>query len=174
MLNLKSKWGEHPIAQVECSAIVSSMSPKYISDVNNPICEPFHRQSNSRQRILVVEDEQDLRQLTAEVLIDDGYQVDVAEDGATAWTALQIYQYDLLFTDQFMPKVSGVELLKKIHESRITLSVIMATGFLPTWEFALHPCLQPVKMLLKPYSFGKLLPPLPPEPPLPPLPQLLA
>jgi CheY-like chemotaxis protein len=193
MLNLKSKWGEHPIAQVECSAIVSSMSPKYISDVNNPICEPFHRQSNSRQRILVVEDERDLRQITAEGLTDAGYQVDVAEDGATAWTALQIYQYDLLFTDQFMPKVSGVELLKKIHESRITLSVIMATGFLPTWEFALHTCLQPVKMLLKPYSFGKLLgmvknvlsktasvgddiplPPLPPEPPLPPLPQLLA
>jgi CheY-like chemotaxis protein len=193
MLNLKSKWGEHPMAQVECSAIVSSMSPKYISDVNNPICEPFHRQSNSRQRILVVEDERDLRQITAEGLTDAGYQVDVAEDGATAWTALQIYQYDLLFTDQFMPKVSGVELLKKIHESRITLSVIMATGFLPTWEFALHPCLQPVKMLLKPYSFGKLLgmvknvlsktasvgndiplPPLPPEPPLPPLPQLLA
>ena len=193
MLNLKSKWGEHPIAQVECSAIVSSMSPKYISDVNNPICEPFHRQSNSRQRILVVEDERDLRQITAEGLTDAGYQVDVAEDGATAWTALQIYQYDLLFTDQFMPKVSGVELLKKIHESRITLSVIMATGFLPTWEFALHPCLQPVKMLLKPYSFGKLLgmvknvlsktasvgddiplPPLPPEPPLPPLPQMLA
>ena len=193
MLNLKSKWGEHPMAQVECSAIVSSMSPKYISDVNDPICEPFHRQSNSRQRILVVEDERDLRQITAEGLTDAGYQVDVAEDGATAWTALQIYQYDLLFTDQFMPKVSGVELLKKIHESRITLSVIMATGFLPTWEFALHPCLQPVKMLLKPYSFGKLLgmvknvlsktasvgddiplPPLPPEPPLPPLPQLLA
>ncbi len=193
MLKLKSKWGEHPMAQVECSAIVSSMSPKYISDVNDPICEPFHRQSNSRQRILVVEDERDLRQITAEGLTDAGYQVDVAEDGATAWTALQIYQYDLLFTDQFMPKVSGVELLKKIHESRITLSVIMATGFLPTWEFALHPCLQPVKMLLKPYSFGKLLgmvknvlsktasvgddiplPPLPPEPPLPPLPQLLA
>ena len=78
MLNLKSKWGEHPIAQVECSAIVSSMSPKYISDVNNPICEPFHRQSNSRQRILVVEDERDLRQITAEGLTDAGYQVDVA------------------------------------------------------------------------------------------------
>jgi CheY-like chemotaxis protein len=192
MLKLKSKWGEHPMAQVECSAIVSSMSPKYISDVNDPICEPFHRQSNSRQRILVVEDERDLRQITAEGLTDAGYQVDVAEDGAAAWTALQIYQYDLLFTDQFMPKVSGVELLRKIHDARITLSVIMATGFLPTWEFTLHPCLQPVKMLLKPYSFGKLLgmvknvlsktasvgddiplPPLPPEPPLPPLPQLL-
>jgi hypothetical protein len=33
----------------------------------------------------------------------------------------------------------------------------MATGFLPTWGFALHTWLQPVKMLLKPYSFQKLL-----------------
>jgi DNA-binding NtrC family response regulator len=157
MLNLKSKWGEHPIAQVECSAIVSSMSPKYISDVNNPICEPFHRQSNSRQRILVVEDERDLRQITAEGLTDAGYQVDVAEDGASAWAALQLTQYDLLITDQFLPKVSGVELLKKIHIARMTLPVIMATGILPTWEFALHPCLQAVTMLRMPYTIDRLL-----------------
>jgi hypothetical protein len=39
----------------------------------------------------------------------------------------------------------------------MTLPVVMATGVLPTWEFALHPCLQPVEMLLKPYSFEKLL-----------------
>ena len=104
-----------------------------------------------------MEDEYDLRQLTAEALIDAGYRVEVAENGATAWTALQLSEYDLLITDQFMPKVSGVELLKKIYTARMTLSVIMATGFLPTWEFTLHPCLQPVHMLLKPYSFGKLL-----------------
>jgi DNA-binding NtrC family response regulator len=105
----------------------------------------------------VVEDEHDLRQLTAEVLIDAGYQVDVAENGGAAWDALQLSKYDLLITDQFMPKVSGVELLKKIHAARMTLPVIMATGFLPTWEFALHTWLQPVEMLLKPYSFEKLL-----------------
>jgi DNA-binding NtrC family response regulator len=56
-----------------------------------------------------------------------------------------------------MPKLSGVELLRKIYAANMTLPIIMATGFLPTWEFVLHPCLQPVKMLLKPYSFQKLL-----------------
>jgi PleD family two-component response regulator len=75
--------------------------------------EPPQNQPNSGQRVVVVEDEHDLRQLTAEVLIDAGYQVDVAEDGATAWAALQLSKYDLLITDQFMPKVSGVELPKK-------------------------------------------------------------
>jgi two-component system alkaline phosphatase synthesis response regulator PhoP len=133
------------------------MTAKYIPHFENPKIKPFQNQPNSGQRILVVEDEHDLRQITAEGLRDAGYQVDVAEDGATAWTALQIYQYDLLFTDQFMPKLSGVELLKKIYAANMTLPTIMATGFLPNWEFTLHPCLQPVKMLLKPYSFQKLL-----------------
>jgi two-component system alkaline phosphatase synthesis response regulator PhoP len=109
------------------------------------------------QRILVVEDEGDLRQLNAEVLMDSGYQVDVAEDGETAWAALQLNHYNLLITGQFLPKVSGVELLKKIHANRMTLAVIMATEILPTWEFALHPCLQSVKMLRKPYTIEKLL-----------------
>ena len=133
------------------------MTAKYIPHFENPKTKPFQNQPNSGQRILVVEDEHDLRQLTAEVLIDAGYQVDVAEDGSTAWAALQLSKYDLLITDQFMPKVSGVELLRKIHAAHMTLPIIMATGFLPTWEFTLHPCLQAVKMILKPYSFQKLL-----------------
>jgi DNA-binding NtrC family response regulator len=123
----------------------------------NPASEFAESQSGFPRRILVVEEERDLRQLSAEVLIDDGYQVEVAEDGATAWTALQRNHYDLLLTDQFLPKVSGVELLKKIHTARMSLPVIMATNILPTWEFALHPCLQTVTMLRKPYTIDKLL-----------------
>jgi DNA-binding NtrC family response regulator len=133
------------------------MTAKFIASFDDKIIEPPQNQSNSSQRILVVEDEQDLRQLTAEVLIDAGDQVDVAEEGAAAWSALQVSQYDLLITNQFMPKVSGVELIKRIHAAHMTLPCIMATGFLPTWGFALHIWLQPVKMLLKPYSFQKLL-----------------
>ena len=108
-------------------------------------------------RILVVEREDDLRQLNAEVLRDAGYQVETAEDGVAAWAALNLHSYDLLITDQFLPKVSGVQLLRRLHAARMTLPVIMATDILPTWEFALHTCLQSVVMLRKPYTFGKLL-----------------
>jgi two-component system alkaline phosphatase synthesis response regulator PhoP len=114
-------------------------------------------QSFSRQRVLVVEQEGDMRQLNPEILTDAGYQVDVAEDGAAAWDALQLHSYDLLITDQFLPKVSGVELLKKMHVARMAVPVIMATQILPTWEFALHPCLQRVTMLHMPYTIEKLL-----------------
>ena len=113
--------------------------------------------STQCQRILAVQDESDLRQLNAEVLLDAGYQVEVAGDGTAAWAALQLHSYDLLITDQFLPKLSGVELLKKLHLARMTLPVIMVTEILPTWEFALHPCLQAVTMLRKPYTIEKLL-----------------
>ena len=112
---------------------------------------------DSGQRILVVEKEGDLRQLNAAVLVDAGYKVEVAEDGAAAWAALQRRGCDLLITSQFLPKLSGVELLKKLHTARMTLPVIMTTEILPTWEFALHPCLQSVAMLRKPFTIDKLL-----------------
>jgi DNA-binding NtrC family response regulator len=105
----------------------------------------------------VVEEEGDIRQLNAEVLIDAGYQVEVVADGASAWAALERHSHDLLITDRFLPKVSGVELLKRIHIARMTVRVIMATGILPAWELALHPCLQGVTMLRMPYTIDKLL-----------------
>jgi DNA-binding response OmpR family regulator len=108
-------------------------------------------------RLLVVEQADDLRQLNAEVLRHAGYRVDTAEDGVTAWAALKLVPYDLLITDQFLPKVSGVQLLRRLHAARLTLPVIMATEILPTWEFALHTYLQAVVMLRKPYTFDKLL-----------------
>jgi DNA-binding response OmpR family regulator len=128
-----------------------------ISLLNAPKCEPLPSRPDFRQRILVVEDERKLREQTAKELTDAGYRVDVAEDGAAAWFALRLSRYDLVITDQFMPKVTGVQLLKKMQAARMTLPVVMATGFLPTWEFTLHTWLQPVKMLLKPYSLEELL-----------------
>ena len=110
-----------------------------------------------RERILVVDDEPMIRNLNAKVLMDAGYQVDVAEDGAVAWAALQTYRYDLLITDNNMPNVSGLELITKLTAAGLELPVIMATGALPDAEFARSPWLQPAIALLKPYTLGELL-----------------
>lgn len=128
------------------------MTTTYPSQDNITEIQTPWNQPELGQRILVVEDEEDLRQLNADVLLAAGYRVDVAANGAVAWDALKLHQYDLLITDQFMPKLSGVELLKKIHTARLPLPVIMVTGIIPTWDFALHPCLQNVRMLSKPYT----------------------
>jgi two-component system chemotaxis response regulator CheY len=112
---------------------------------------------NLRQRILVVEDDVDIRRLNTAVLIRAGYLVDAAKDGTLAWDALQLVNYDLMITDNNMPEVNGVELLKRIHAARMALPVIMATGTLPTWEFSVYPWLQPAALLLKPYNTEELL-----------------
>lgn len=125
--------------------------------IENPFSTLPQRQPNLRQRILVVEGEEDIRRLNSEVLICSGYQVDTAENGTAAWNRLQIDNYDLLITAQHLPEVSGTELLRKLHDTSICLPVIMTTRIMPTWEFALHPWLQATTMLRMPYTIELLL-----------------
>lgn len=108
-------------------------------------------------RILVVEDDDDMRRLNREVLIHHGYQVDGAADGAAGWEAINANRYDLLITDNGMPKLTGLDLLKKLRAARLVLPVIMATGVLPAHEFAKSPWLIPEATLLKPYTATELL-----------------
>jgi DNA-binding response OmpR family regulator len=122
-----------------------------------PSRAPLPDQTNSLQRILVVEDDDVIRRLNADALTHFGYDVDVAEDGAAAWSALQLGNYDLVVTDNDMPKVTGVELLRKIHEACLSLPVIMATGTLPTVQLARQPWFKPAAMLVKPYSIAELV-----------------
>jgi DNA-binding response OmpR family regulator len=108
-------------------------------------------------RILVVDDDSSIRELNTMMLLRSGYEVEAAEDGAAAWDALTADDYDLIITDNHMPRVSGVELLKKLRAARMALPVIMATGILPTEEFTRYPWLQPAATLLKPYTVEELL-----------------
>ncbi|MDB6066813.1 MAG: hypothetical protein JWR26_3021 [Pedosphaera sp.] len=91
---------------------------------------------HAAQRILVVDDNKTIRQLFFEVLNLSGYQVDTAEDGEMGWEALKAARYDpashdLLITDNNMPKLSGVGLVRKLRSEHMNLPVIMATGKVP-------------------------------------------
>lgn len=118
---------------------------------------PVVSQTNPPHHILVVEDEILIRQLNTAALLHAGYDVNAARDGADAWEALNSGLYDLVITDNNMPKVSGVELLKKMRAARIVLPVIMATGELPQEAFTRYPWLQPEAILLKPYAVEEML-----------------
>jgi DNA-binding response OmpR family regulator len=113
--------------------------------------------TNSPRRILVVDDDISIRELSTEVLIHFGYGVDAAADGAAAWQALNSDRYDLLITDHNMPELTGVELLKKLRAAHMDLPVIVATGVLPKDELTQYPELQPVVTLLKPFTIAELL-----------------
>jgi DNA-binding response OmpR family regulator len=105
----------------------------------------------------LAEDDRNIRQLSTQVLVRSGYHVDAAEDGAAAWEALQIKAFNLLITDNNMPKLTGVELVKKLRSARMALPVILATGRLPTEELAQNPSLQLAALLPKPFSVDELL-----------------
>jgi DNA-binding response OmpR family regulator len=114
-------------------------------------------ETNPPQRILVVDDDIAIRQLSAEVLIRSGFHVDAAANGAAAWQALNSESYDLLITDQHVPDLNCVELLKKLRAARMSLPVIMSTRALPKEDFSRRPWLQPAATLLKPYTGAALL-----------------
>jgi len=124
---------------------------------HEPASTPLASQTYPRQRILVADDDGAVRDVTAKLLKRCGYEVDTAEDGAAAWVSLQLNRYHLLITVQNMPKVSGVELLKKLRTARMGLPVIMATAALPRDEFNRFPRTQPDGTLLKPYRVAQLL-----------------
>lgn len=133
------------------------MNDNQILQTEKPAGAPLQPRPGPAPRILVADDEPLIRRLNTEVLVGSGYRVDVAEDGAVAWDALQRNGYDLLITDNHMPNETGLDLLKKIHAARMALPVIMATGTFPKDEFTRQPWLAPAAMLLKPYAIAELL-----------------
>ena len=114
-------------------------------------------QTNRFHRILVVDDETAVRTLITAVLVGCGYHVDSAENGAVAWEALQATPYDLLITDQNMPKITGVELVKSLRSAHMALPVVMVSGNLPAEELAQNPSLELAATILKPFRIAELL-----------------
>jgi DNA-binding response OmpR family regulator len=114
-------------------------------------------QASPHQRILVVDEDSDLRLLYADVLALPGYHVDAAEDGAAGWEALQANNYNLLITEHSLPKLTGVELVRKLRAARMAVPVVMAAGRLPVHELARNPSLQLAATLLKPFAVDTLL-----------------
>ncbi|OGY26309.1 MAG: hypothetical protein A2Z24_00070 [Candidatus Woykebacteria bacterium RBG_16_44_10] len=68
------------------------------------------------QRILVVEDDQFLRELYNELLRDEGYEVDLAPDGEDGLAKILKGGYDLVLLDIMLPKIDGLEVLRRVKK----------------------------------------------------------
>ncbi len=108
--------------------------------------------------ILVVDDEPDIRHLVQEILQDEGYEVEVAENGDTARQCFQRRRPDLILLDIWMPDVDGITLLKEwTEEGSLPLPVIMMSGH-GTVETAVEATrLGAFDFIEKPLSLAKLL-----------------
>lgn len=80
-------------------------------------------------KLLVIDDERDIRHLYAAELEDEGYQVDTAGTGLEAAQLLQEREFDLIVLDIQMKGESGLQILQKIVNERKDLPVLLCTAF---------------------------------------------
>lgn len=114
-------------------------------------------QAKALGRVLVADDDENLRSLAVFALSHSGYEVDVAENGRRAWQALHLKQYDLLVTDNRMPEMTGLQLVQQLQSVGFEIPVIIASGSLPSGLMAQNSPLKFAGILSKPYTLDELI-----------------
>jgi DNA-binding NtrC family response regulator len=88
------------------------------------------RPRRSKTRILVVDDEPQVAETLLDILVHEGLQVEVAENGRQALDLLMNgHRFDLIITDMKMPEMDGLELLRHVRQLKENLPVIVLTGY---------------------------------------------
>jgi DNA-binding NtrC family response regulator len=83
----------------------------------------------SAMRILVIDDEEDVRHVMAEYLSADGHQVDLADGPAAGLRKINEVRYNLIITDRAMPEMSGDQLALEAKRMAPLVPILMLTGF---------------------------------------------
>ena len=108
-------------------------------------------------RILLAEDDNDMRRFLVKALENAGYQVSSYDNGLSAYNRLREEPFELLLTDIVMPEMDGIELARKATELDPDIKVMFITGFAAV---ALNPNSQApkdAKVLSKPFHLRDLV-----------------
>ena len=79
-------------------------------------------------KILIIDDERSIRNSLKEILTDEGYEVDVAENGVQGCQMVDKEKYGVIFCDIKMPEMDGIEVLDKLNEMGVDSAVVMISG----------------------------------------------
>ena len=79
-------------------------------------------------KILIIDDERSIRNSLKEILADEGYDVDVAENGAQGCAMVDKEKYSVIFCDIKMPEMDGMEVLDRLMQMGVDSAVIMISG----------------------------------------------
>jgi DNA-binding response OmpR family regulator len=80
-------------------------------------------------RVLVVDDDSDTCSLIADILIEDGYEVEAFTIAEQALKALETDRFDLVLADIKMPRISGVDLLREVRKRDLSTQVVLMTAY---------------------------------------------
>ena len=79
-------------------------------------------------KILIIDDERSIRNSLKEILADEGYEVDVAENGLQGVEMVDKEKYNIIFCDIKMPEMDGIEVLDKLIQMGVDSAVVMISG----------------------------------------------
>lgn len=110
-------------------------------------------------RILIVDDEEYVRDLLKEVLLPQGHEFHLAEHGAQAFDLIRKHKFDLAIVDRNMPGMTGVEVVQLIRQNPATakMKVLMCTGASMTREIDEAFAAGADDYILKPLNFQAVL-----------------
>ena len=79
-------------------------------------------------KILIIDDERAIRNSLKEILVDEGYDVDAAENGAQGCQMVDKEKYDVIFCDIKMPEMDGLEVLDRLVGMGVDSAIVMISG----------------------------------------------
>lgn len=107
-------------------------------------------------RILLVEDEKTLSDMIAKGLRNTGYAVDTVYDGEDALFQYEVNEYDLIILDLNLPKVDGLDVLRKIRETDSEIKILILSARTKIGDRILGLDEGANDYLIKPFDFGEL------------------
>jgi two-component system cell cycle sensor histidine kinase/response regulator CckA len=120
---------------------------------------PFAEEPRGTEKILLAEDEQDVREVAREFLESGGYTVIEAGNGAEALRLAAEHKasIDLLVTDMVMPGMTGRELARRLEQQRTGVGVIYMSGYSEQTAVEAAEVDTGIRLLTKPFSRGSML-----------------
>jgi DNA-binding NtrC family response regulator len=110
-----------------------------------------------KSKILIIDDDENIRRVVTTILRDKGYDVDTAQTGSEAISKSEQNTYDLMLIDIRLPDIDGVEVLARVHDTVPKIRKIMVTGY-PTLQNAVAAANRNADAyLMKPFELDKML-----------------
>lgn len=109
----------------------------------------------SGRRVLVVDDDQDIRELLVSVLSDDGYEAQSARDGSEALRVLECWPADVVVLDLMMPVMDGWTFAERMRE-RWSIPIVVLSAATDLQRHAVR--LRAADVVSKPFDLDTLLP----------------
>jgi DNA-binding NtrC family response regulator len=80
-------------------------------------------------KVLIVDDEKSIRDLLADILSLGNHQIQTAADGETGFAAVEREGFDVIFTDQGLPGMNGMEFSARVKKIRPEIEMVLITGW---------------------------------------------